>query len=513
MSLLVVTLMFAILSDFLLELFSIRISLCTGRLQVWMFDRFGQSPLVDFFFFIIFQFFSLKKNRFFPQISSLVNVGSFTRRQTFLLAIGSLCGFGLSSVFLFAGPWILGFCLCFSGFILSLLTSKDQVRDFAYSGFALGLFVIAATLFNEYLQTTTYAIFQYSLGPLFGLGVLLATTLFFRTSVAFIIFLSLFHHYIGINIVWLPILFFAHNSLLALGFVWQIIGGKRRLSFLLAMVLLTLLSQLGLGLFVSLYQPGLVSGLATTIGTTDFIDVFRTVVVYYGLFNLLPLIVVGPLGFLFSKIGLFDESKIKKSDSQKIINLEGRGGCFSIHLSMLLLRQEFKKYTTSVHTIFKIGRESDGEQEEINKKFVRYQKILSRVGDEIKELCFNIGRQRSYRWQVKEVMGCYRYVNQLELLVDDLSVIAQLLRKEGLPEEWVKDCRYWMGLQLMIFESFFDQIVGVERDEASREQVELNVKKSFEVLGRLGGQQSVEVGDSASQTLYRITESVSHLAR
>ena len=109
-------------------------------------------------------------------------------------------------------------------------------------------------------------------------------------------------------------------------------------------------------------------------------------------------------------------------------------------------------------------------------------------------------------------MSYYRYVNQLELLVEDLGYVAALLRKQDQDEEWEKDCRYWIGLQLKIFESFFNYTVGVGKDESSR--VQMNIEKSYEVLERFfGEQQKVKMNKNASQTFYRITESIGNLAR
>ncbi|NQZ19442.1 MAG: hypothetical protein HRT44_09335 [Bdellovibrionales bacterium] len=178
---------------------------------------------------------------------------------------------------------------------------------------------------------------------------------------------------------------------------------------------------------------------------------------------------------------------------------------------MFLLRQEFGKFSTLVHTIFKLSREADVEEESVNEKLTRYQRILIRVGDEIKELCFSVGKQRSYRWHVQEIMSLYKYVNQLELLVDDLSQIFLLLQEKDIDEEWEKECRYWLSIQLKIFESFYNYTLGVGKDDS--EKVKANIQKSYDVLERLFAQElSHKKIKSLPKNFYRVTESNANLA-
>ena len=123
-----------------------------------------------------------------------------------------------------------------------------------------------------------------------------------------------------------------------------------------------------------------------------------------------------------------------------------------------------------------------------------------------------MGKQRSYRWHVKEVLSCYKSVNQLELLVDDLSQVLILLQSEKMDGEWEKECRYWLSLQLLIFEFFFNRVAGVE--EADQEKIKVQLQKSYDVLDRLFSEKEISSGfKNLSKTFYRLTDSNGALTR
>ncbi len=505
-TLLIALLVLAIISDFLLELYSIRMSQSTGRLQNWFFDQFGQTVFVDFLISLFYQLLSFRKKAFFLQLSSLVNVGSFSRRQNLLILLGSQMGLGLSALLLMPGYLTVGMSLCGAGFLLSLLW-KDQLRDLGMGMIGWGLFLTLVGFFDLFLAETSLNIHNFHISENLALVFVLLTTLFFRTPVAFLLCLGLFQLFVGINIYWFPCLFLVH-SLLSLGpFYGQIFQDRKRLVPLLVTNLGIQLSQFACTMLLALAMH---DQWLELFEVNRFLDAFQLVVAAYFIYQFVSLLILTPFFFLLSLSGYYHRNHEKKGN-QKIINIEKRGNCFSIHLSLFLLRQEFKKYTTSVHTIFKISRESDYEQEAINHKFMRYQGMLVRVGDELKELCFCIGRQRSYRWQVKEIMSYYKIVNQLELLVDDLSLVTSILREKDLDEEWEKECRFWLGLQLKLFESFFHYNLGVGKDDP--EKVKANIERSYDILDRFFVNKK-EVGNSriTSQTFYRITESIGSLA-
>lgn len=506
-TLLIALLVVAIVSDFLLQLYSVRVSQSTGLIQKWIFEQLGSSLFFDYVAAIFFQFISFRKKSFFLQLSSLVNVGSFNKKQVLILLLGSHIGIGLSLLLLVPGYITLGLGLCLLSLCLAVI-KKDQLRDLGVGFFGLGLFLIILGLVDPFLEATTLNIHNIFVNQSAALAIVIFSTLFFRTPVTFLLSLAVFHLYLGVKLYWFPSLFLLHGLVSLLRFYWQLFQGRKRLHRLL---LINFLLQLCQWLVTSLICYAFGSVFEGLMPVSTFVDAFQLVIVAYIIFNSLSLVLMSPLVFLISLLPYFNKSEEKKSGNQKIINFEQRDQSFSIHMSLFLLRQEFKKYTTSVHTIFKLARESDYLEEKVNQRFVRYQAILTRVGEELKELCFSIGRQRSYRWQVQEIMSYYKTVNQLELLVDDLAYVSSLLRKKDLDEDWEKECRYWLALQLKLFESFFHYTVGVGRDDADK--VKANIEKSYDILDRFfAGQEPSGSLRNTSQTFYRITESIGTLA-
>ena len=317
--------------------------------------------------------------------------------------------------------------------------------------------------------------------------------------------MALFYNYLNLNLHWLPIFYFLY-AFVSLGkYYWNIFLGRRRLYFSIAIVFATQVTQLVFGL-VLVNLAG--QQLGQWLQADRFFEAYQSFV----LFSLVYFVGGGVFtALLLFPLKFIDLEKFmgSKKDAQKIIVSGGRGDQFSLHLSLFLLRQEFVKFVTSNHTLFKMAREMGSAEDDLNRRYSRYQSMLVRVGGELKELCFSIGRQRCYRWQVLEVMTYYRLVNQLELLVDDLGYVTRLLSEQHFTESREKDCRFWLGMQLKNFESFLSQVVGVEGDEPAK--LKANVEKSYEVLDRFFADDKGALKGS-SQTFYRITESIASLS-
>ena len=497
----------AILSDFLLELVSVRSTLSTGRFQNWLFDHFGQSSFYDILIAVAFQLISFRKRAFFMQLSSFVNVGSFSRRQALSITLGAFIGWGLSAGFLLLIHPIVGIALGLIGFVLTFFT-KDQLKDLGIAFLNFGLLILAVFFFNQFLATTSLNIHQYDIGEGFVFLIIFFTSVFFRTPIAFLLMLSMVHYLIGLSSWWLPVAYFSHGILFLGKYYFHFFRGHQRLYFTLGMTL-------GLQVLQCMVAFALVfvfhNKIDALIVPSHFLSSYFSIVLGYIVYFSLSVVIILPLIYLFLISSVFNEVEKKKGSVQKILSLPQRGNLFSLHFSMFLLRQEFIKFTTLVHTIFKLSREADVEEESVNEKLTRYQRILIRVGEEIKELCFSVGKQRSYKWHVQEILVFYKHVNQLELLVDDLSQIYILLQSEDLDEEWEKECRYWLNLQLLIFESFFNYVVGVGKDDPDK--VKNNIEKSYDVLERLFsedlGNKKVKI---LSKNFYRVTESNGELA-
>ena len=440
-------------------------------------------------------------------MAALFNVGSFSKPQTPILLAGSFTGLGFSILILTGANFLTGLILVALALILSFFR-KEQIKDLGIASLAIGLFYLSLVFFSQYLANSQLNIHSFQIDERIVFPVVILSTFFFRTPVPFLVLLAIFHQFIGFNILWFPALCLAHSLVSLAEFYLNVFRGHSRLKPVLLTSLVLQLAQFVVSfLFVYLFHDSLTS----FFEVSTFLGSFQTCVIVYVVYQGFSILLLAPIIFLSTLLPSFNEIGEKKGGSQKIIISEGRGQCFSIHLSLLLLRQEFKKYTTAVHTLVKISRESDYGEDAINQRFARYQGMLSRVGEELKELCFNIGRQRSYRWHVKEIMSYYKFVNQLELLIEDLSFVASLLRKQDQDEEWERECRYWLGLQLKLFESFFHQTLGVGSEP--EEKVQANIDKSYEVLDRFFvNKLEKEMNKNISQTFYRITESIGHLA-
>lgn len=491
----------SILADFLLELVSVRLTLSSGRFQNWLFQRLGRNVFCDIVIGFCFQFISFRKKAFFMQLSSFVNVGSFSKRQTGAILLGSFIGLGISCLVLALVHPYVAIAFVVSGFILSLL-SKDQLKDLGVSLMNMGLLLVAIYFFNSFLIQSSLNIHQYKIGEGLLFIIVAFSSIFFRTPIAFLLMLSMLQYFMGLNIIWFPILFFIHGLLFLSRYYSHFFKGHQRVFFCLGITLFFQIIQLVISLVVAKHYGESV----LVLGSKSFLTTYWNVLLLYTCYFSVSLLFVSPLIYLLLKTNIFSESDDKPKQSQKIFNTPQRGDLFSLHFSLFLLRHEFIKFTTLVHTIFKLSREINGEEETVSEKLERYQRILIRVGEEIKELCFSVGKQRSYRWHVQEILGLYKDVNQLELLVDDLSQIFILLQKNGLNEDWEKECRYWLSLQLLIFESFFNHVLGVGKDES--EKVKANIQKSYDVLDRLFSQEfMIPEAKELSKNFYRVTES------
>ncbi|MEM7646658.1 MAG: hypothetical protein AAF203_07105 [Pseudomonadota bacterium] len=506
-SLLIATLVLSIVSDFLLELFSVRLSLATGRLQSWFFESLGHGGTSDFFAAAGFQLLSFRKKAFFQQFASLVNVGSFPANQIPFLLMGSFFGIGLSVVFLFGGSLVLGLGLCLLSFILSLF-SKDQLRDLGFACLGLGLFWVFLSSFDVYISQSSLNIHPYKIQEGTVFLFLVFVGLFFRTPGPLLVVLAMLHLFIGFNVLWFPALFFIHGLVSLFGFYRHAFQKRRRLYSCLRTSLILQISQLVISFVVVYFFRESLSPLVSAGG---FLEAYQIFVVGFLVYWSFPLAIVLPMKLLLNRAFAKEPDEPVKKEVQKIIIDNQRWHYFSIHLSLFLLRQEYKKFSASVHTVFKMAREISSQDEDVKTRFARYQKMLVRVGGEIKELCFAIGKQRSYRWQVKEIMTYYRQVNQLELLIEDLGFVVECL-ESSTDEDWQKECRYWLGLQLKLFESFLNRVLEVPLDEPGR--VEMTIEKSYEVLDRFTkGPVSVPSNPLSSKVYYRMTESLGTLAQ
>ena len=484
----------------MLEQFSMRLTLSMGKLQNKLFYSFGHNVFKDTVIASAFQLLSFRKRAFFLQIFSFFNVGSFSKQQTLYILTGSFIGLGLSSLlFLFThtsfalGLLVLGFAM--------RLQSKEQIKDLGMAAISLSLFFIALNIFDSGMKQTVLNIHQFSVSwDSLCLAVVL-TSVFFRTPIAFLFVTALYHMLVGMNLWLMVVVFFLHGVSLLLPLYLSILNKKKRLYFSLLSLLGLQVAQAFLCLSLVFLFPEL-NG--SWLQNPNFIEALQTVVLCYFVYFSLSLVLVSPFIFLLKNASFLRDEGLRRKPSQKIIAPQKRGGVFSIHFSLFLLRHEFIKMATLGHTILKLGREADAEEGDINEKLFRYQGVLSRVGDEIKDFCFSIGKQRAYRWHIQEILSYYKIVNQLELMVEDLSQIIQNLQKKDIEESWEKECRFWLNLQLRTYEVFFNRVAGVVIE--GEEKVADLVKKSYECLDRMQKVEGLDELKPLSKAFYRVTE-------
>ncbi len=501
---------FVILSVFinsLLDSFSVRLSMGPGSLQSWMFNQLGQSLVGDFFIAFGLQFFSFRKKAFFTQLLSFINVGSFTKNQILVLFLGSFIGMGFSVLVLAAIDLVVGLVLCFLGIIVSLLFRK---KTFCHAGPAMGILgfiLLSLVFFDQVILNFPFGIQQDSGGGLLFFCLVVVTTLFFRTPIGFLISLSALHSFIGLDILWFPLFFFFHWLFSLFGFYRALVRGHQRLYFAIWTMGIFQVLQLifCLILFSFIGEP-----LVLFFQGNPFLSGFQIcILAYFIYFSVVPLFV---LPFVWMVIGcsLLKPDKYEKQVSQKIIFHKYHSGEFSIHLSLFLLKQEFKKYVTTVHTLLKLVREANHETREINKRLSHYQGISTRVSHEIKQLCSAIGCQYSCDWQARDILRRYHQVNLIEQLTKDLSAITSSLKEGQWDTEWERECRFWLGLQLKLFEFFLNIVIGMDRRNSDR--VQAITEKSYGILERFSPGKD-NSGRVSLRTFYRVTENIESLLR
>ena len=341
---------------------------------------------------------------------------------------------------------------------------------------------------------------------------LVASALFFRTPLPFLLFVALVNFFQPLHPYWVPVVFFVFSILYFLRFYIYIFEKKKRLNFAICQTFLIHCFQFLLGgIMVMLWEESVRRGLHSP----SFLVSLQKVVVFYAVYNVSSAVLILAVPLL-RRWSLFADGSNggtrAKGEVQKIDTPHRSSHVYSLHFSLFLMRQEFVKLATMVHTMVKMGREADDDQDEIKQRLGKYLTIVERVGSELKELCFSVGKQRAYRWHVREVLSYYKSINQLELLAEDLNQVLEFLQKDGLSEEIERECRVWLRLQLKIYEVFFQRVCGVETDE--EDKIEEWLCRSYEVLDRLLVENN-EDPDLAqlSKVFYRLTESNGLLSR
>jgi len=497
-SMLLVFLSSAILVDLLLTVFSQRLSLSTGRLQRWFFDQFGHSGVADGIVALAFQLLSFRHRAFFVQMASFLNVGSFSRYQALQTLGGALAGAGLS-VLLLAWPFEnLAIGLIGTGFVIGLFPG-EQKTDFGVALLCWGASLFVILVCGHHLESLIVPTNDMVPSGIFIFSLFCFLSLGFQTVLPALGGLALWATWCGFSYQWLPAAFFAYGLMTNMGF-YRLLN-YRRMKFAIVGLFVFQIFQIVIGGFVLLELYGM--GVLSFSKGSSFVENLQAMLFSYGIYQGSSLVGL-PVLVACRNLPLWNEPKHKKS-VQKIIAPPHQKRVYSLHLAMLLLRQEFLKMTTLAHTLLKLGRETESTNDLVGKKLEKYMSVLERVASEIKELCFSVGKQKAYRSQIHEVMTTYRTVVQLELMIDDMSYFIRFLQLKDLGEDLERDCRYWLGLQLKIYEVFFENLTMPELQ--SLEPVEDLAAKALEVIDRIVRDAPV-VHDHKplSKALHRITD-------
>ena len=434
----------SVLINFLLETYSLRLSMGTGKLQSWFFNHLGQSLGGDFFIGLGLQFISFRKRAFFKQLLSFISVGSLTKPQILFLVLGSLAGVGGSVLILIFPDLRLGLVLWLSGLILNLIFKEKVLKDVAFALGALGFCLLSLCFLNQLIDNSSFPFAQYSQGrffPVFCLIVSFITTSFFRTPLVFLLSLSALHYFMDLDRIWFPLLFFFHFFVSLFDFYWNFFRGYSRLRFSLWIMGGLQVLQIILSFVIfSLIDDSL----SSFFQGLDFIQSFQTVLLSYFIFFFSSSCLLLPFVWLVVRFDFLKTDK-KKEGSQKIIFYRE---CFSIHLCFFLLGQELKKSITTLHTLLKLSCEVHEGEKDNYKRFGHYQAVSFRVFDELKRLCSNIASEKLYERQTRSLMKSYYQVQLMEQMTRDLSKISDILHKKVKTSQWESDCVFGWACNL-----------------------------------------------------------------
>lgn len=463
-----------LLLDFLLAAGSRRLSLASGRPQYFLLNRIGKSPWGNMLVSTGLRSFSFLEKAYFAQVRSLAFVSSFSLPQKFMIFCGGFLG-GALLMTLFLLPLVYALGVLAVPILILALFSPRKWQDLGIGGLLLGSALVALWFFTKEFgaPSGTSSLFQipWTLPLPGGLLLIFVSYLLFKTILPFLVGVSFFLFQSFIEPQQLVLVFFT----LCLARSLALVDLKR-----LQLGRLTFFSFFWWGnvvlqplLFFGLFQrnaPWVDQSLETWAGSLS-VTLFSFLcfeacgvlisMVWYGLSPWLE-----PLA-----------SRRRKKEPQKILAVPMSGEIYSIHFLIYLLRQEFAKYTTMIHTTFKLGKEVGLSDEDAVYRFTKYCGILPKVAEELKALCFAIGRQRAYSRQLNEVFTCYQRVNHLELLVEDLGKVVGSLRQIE-PEQagFRKGVLRWFHYQLRVFEDFYFSTMNLDEDRigALEESVRLD---------------------------------------
>ncbi len=451
----------AISSNILIDYFSYYFSLSTRRFQKWTLDQVRGKSLHDFFLFILLQLISFRKKAFFHQLGALINVRTFNVKQNGVILLASFIGIGVSTFLLSHLNFYIPILIIMGTWGLKKYEYKEMI-PLLLSLVCLILFGLLLDLFDSYLSRSALNIHTYKVGPAFILLISFLTSHHFRTPLAFLVSFSFLYVFMDINSFWFPIFFLIHSLVTYSGFYLMFIGKHSRTYHSLFLCFVFQIFQFLVSfVFTSYYF----TDLKEFLRPEGFLSSFKTVILLYSAYQVLPLLLLAPFVMIFPSFLTFPFLTRTRGDTQKIIYQEQKSNSFSIHLSIYLLRQEFKKYLTTILTLYDWSKQIVNSQLSRKERFEYYHGVLNRVGEEIKELSLKATEHKAPADLTHHIMSFYKEINKLDSLVQSLNRLIlkwiEMDQTQQLNEAQKKVAVELIKNQVLVFENYFNSKVGL----------------------------------------------------
>ncbi len=482
-SILVGLLFVCVLSDFIMSSLSARLALATSQLQEkCLLNKKSRGPhfLLSIF---LFQCISWDKKSFFRQLPTLGQVLSLDSKQFSSCLVASLLGFALSFLLLWPMSPFLLLAFALLGIILLFKTNRVS-QDMGVCALLFALFSLFMLFLDRSLKEVGLEVMLIEFSEWIAVLVLILSILLFKTIVPFVMTLSSLQMLFGISHHWWPVFLYAHLILVASLGLWsqrknkyqylRLHIGVLAVGLLVTLMLAVLLNQR----IIYFSQFQLTGSWLSTLRYTLFLCAS-----YY-------------FGFLILLLFLYPKKKMAKVDRRPPPIGYEEGDVFSYIVSLSRLRLEINQYQKDLATAMESLRH-DLEKRKTPFESGSRRTALLQESDEVKELCFVLGRKHSYPEHVQEVMNTYRILNQYESLWCDMLLIIQQYML-GEPSKLDVNLVNWMNIQLDIFV----QKLGCNQVSTATIDEDL-FEKSYQLIEKL----KIPTTEAESKSIfYRVTD-------
>ncbi len=451
----------AVSSNILLDYFSYWFSLSTRRWQNFVFDHLGRNSLIDFIMFVLLQAVSFRKKSFFDQLGALINVRTFSTKQNGVILIASFIGLGLSILLIAFHTAYLPLLLLL-GFWGRKKSSFKEMKPFFMALLSFFLFGLLLIIFDSYLKQSSLNIHTYKIGPALILLISYFASKYFRTPAAFLVSFSFLYVFMDINAFWFPVFFLIYNLVTLSGFYITFLGKHSRTYHSLFLSFFFQTFQFLISLVFAIY---FFDNLKVHIIPQGFLSSFKIVIGLFAAYQIIPLLILLPLVLLMRSFLSFSFLTRDRGDTQKILYFEQKSSSFSIHLSIYLLKQEFKKYLSTMITLFDWAHQIVEHGSIKKERFEYYHGVLTRVGEEVKELCVKITEHKCPKELNDYIMSHYKAMGQLDQMVQALYHLLrgwmELQSRKDLSAKDNHDFSELLKSQVAVLEIYFQKQIDL----------------------------------------------------